>query len=137
VAEEGGEAVPEDAAGDDVVAVAVGAERCLRVVHVQHPHALQPDACVEIAERRRERLHPGDVDARCPPVAGVEADAEPRVGVEHVEERGELGHGAADRAARPGRVLEAEPQLVGRELEELLKGRRHELDRLLEAVPQV
>ena len=119
VAEEGRETVAEDAFGDDLVPVDVRAERRLRVVDVEQAEPLEPDPRVELAERLLERARVGDVDSRGPPVAGVEADAEPRVRVERVEEGGELRHRAADRAARAGGVLEAEPEPVRRQLEQV------------------
>ena len=44
VSEEGREAVAEEPSCDDVVAVAVRAERGLRVVDVEDAQALEPDA---------------------------------------------------------------------------------------------
>ncbi len=49
MSEEGREAVPEEAPRDNVVAVAVRAERCLRVVDMEDSKALEADARVELA----------------------------------------------------------------------------------------
>ena len=50
VAEERREPVAEDAVGDDLVAVTVRPERRLRVVHMEEPEPLEPDALVELVE---------------------------------------------------------------------------------------
>ncbi len=70
-------------------------------------------------------------------MTGVEADAQARVAVERVAESGELRDRAADRATRAGGVLEAEPELVGRQLEKVAKRRCHLPDRVAEAVAEV
>ena len=55
VAEEGREPVADEPPADELVAVAVRAERRLRVVHVQDAEPIEPDARVEIGERVVER----------------------------------------------------------------------------------
>ena len=103
---------------DRVVAVAVRAERLLRVVDVQAAQPVEADLAVEVGDGGVEHGLVGDVDARRVPVAGVEADAEPRMVVERGMDRGELVGRASDRAARAGRVLHQQPQVVGRQLEQ-------------------
>ena len=76
----------------------------------------------------------GDVDARRVPVAGVEAEPEPRVMVERVVDRGELVGRAADRAAGAGRVLHQQPEVVGRQLEQLAERGNDLLEAGLEAL---
>ena len=65
------------------------------------------------------------------------ADAEAWVPRRRVAQDGQLGDRTADRATCARRVLHAQPQVVGRELEELLDRRRDDLDRLVEAVPEM
>ena len=88
-------------------------------------------------EQRVELAAVGDVVAGGEQVARVEADAEPRVGVESVVERGQLLERAADRAARACGVLHAEPGRVVAVLERLGQRRRDPLDRGLEPRAQV
>ena len=83
-----------------------------------------PIALVDVRERLRRPRRVGDVDAGDEPVARVEADAEPRVAVEGVDEGGELVDRAAHRPSRAGGVLEDEPESLVRELEQLAE-RRH------------
>ncbi len=78
-----------------------------------------------------------DVVAGCVEVARVEADAEPRVGVESLVERGQLLERAADRPARACRVLHAEPGRLVAVFERLCQGRRDPLDRGLEPGAEV
>ena len=104
---------------------------------MEHANPLDPDACIEIRERLVERGRIRDVDTRRPPVARVEAEAEPRMPVDGVRERRELGDRAADRAARSGSVLHAQPEIVGRELEELAQRGLDDLDGLVEPEPEV
>ena len=70
-------------------------------------------------------------------MARVHANSEPRVPVQRVAERGELRNRAADGAARTRGVLEAEPEIVGRELEELAKCRGDGFHRVVESVAEV
>ncbi len=88
------------------MAVEVRPERRRRVVDVQAAQPVEPDAAVELGNRRVERRGVGDIDARGPPVAGVEADTESRVTVDGVDERGELVERAADRATGARAVLQ-------------------------------
>ena len=62
---------------DVVVAISVRAEGRLRVVHVQAAQPLEPELLVELGDRGLECGLVGHVDARGPPVAGVDADTEP------------------------------------------------------------
>ena len=87
----------------------------------RHRRRSSPILRVEVGDRRVERGRIGDVDPRCVPVAGVEADPETWVMVERVVDRGQLVRGAADRAAGAGRVLHQEPEVVGRQLEQLVE----------------
>ena len=105
------------------VAIAVRAEGCVRIVDVETAQPIEPDRVVELAECRVERDGIGDVDAGDPPVARVEADPEPRVPLEGVEDRRQLGDRAAHRAARAGGVLQHEPEPVVRQLEQLAEHR--------------
>ena len=82
--------------------VAVRAQLGGGVVHVEAAEAVQADPLVDLDERRVVGRRVGDVDARDPEVAGVEAEPEPRMAVEPVDERGELVDRAADRAAGSG-----------------------------------
>ena len=61
----------------------------------------------------------GDVVARGVEVARVEADPEPRMPVEPVEQRLQLLERAADRAAGAGRVLDQQPRVAVAALEDL------------------
>ena len=137
MAEEGCEPVADEALADELVAIAIRAERCLRVVHVEDAEAVEPDRGVELLERGVERGGIGHVDAGGPPVAGVETDAEPRVAIRRVRERGELGDRPADRPACTGGVLHAEPEVVGRQLEELAKRGLDERDGFVEPEAEV
>ena len=117
--EEGREPVADEPVADELMSVAVRPERGLRVVRVEYANPLDPDARVEIRESLVEARRVRDVDTRRPPVARVETEAEPRVPVDGVGESGELGDRAADGAAGASCVLHAQPEVVGRELEEL------------------
>ena len=125
MAEEGRKAVTDEAARDDVVPIAVRAERCLRVVDVEEPQPVEADSRIQVGDCVVERRRARHVDPGRPPVARVEADAEPPVAVRRVAERSELGDRPADRATCSRGVLEAEPELVGRQRQELAeRGRR-------------
>ena len=87
--------------------------------------------------RRGDRLRLADVDARDVEVAGVEADAEPRMRVERVDDRRQLVDRATDRAARAGRVLEQEPRRLRAAVEHLAQGRHGPLEPRLEAAAEV
>src|SRR4051794_22937997 len=105
--QEHGAAVGAELALRDVgVAVAVGAERRLRVVEVQRPDALDPDELDALVEHRAERLLGPDLEARGQKVAGVQADPEALVAAGGVDERGELVKRAPERPARARGVLE-------------------------------
>jgi hypothetical protein len=106
IREEGAEPFAHQALEDVGVPVAVRAELGSRVVEVEAAQTVEADALVDLVEGRGEDRRVGDVDSRHPQVAGVQAEAEARVAVEAVDEDGELVHGAADRPAGSGRVLE-------------------------------
>ena len=77
--EERGAAVLAELALADVrVAVAVGAERRLRVVEVQRADAAAPELAAGLAQHRVHRRGRADVIAGGEQVAGVQADAEAR-----------------------------------------------------------
>src|SRR6185503_11529939 len=109
VREEDAELVPDEALADVRVAVAVRAEPRQRVVHVQHAEPVEPDPVVDLLDEPIELVPVGHVVAGHPEVAGVEADAEPRVRAEPVDDDRELVDRAPDRPAGAGGVLEAEP----------------------------
>jgi hypothetical protein len=102
-----------DLALEDVgVPVAVRAERRAGVVYVQRPQPVEPDALFDLVHAGVERRAIGDVDARDPEVARVEADAESRVAVQPLHEDGQFVHRAADRPTGARRVLDQEPGCV-------------------------
>src|SRR3954470_17099015 len=111
--QEHGAAVGAELALRDVgVAVAVRAERRLRVVEVQRPDALDPDELDALVEDRAERVGGADLEPRSEQVTGVEADAEALVAARRVDERGELVERAAERAAGARGVLEVQRAAV-------------------------
>ena len=79
----------------------------------------------------------GHVDPGRPPVARVDADPEARMPVDRVGEHLELGDRAADRSAGARGVLQAQPEVVGRQLEQLAKRGHDELHRVVEAEAEV
>ena len=83
------------------VPIAIRAERRLRIVDVKAAQSLEADACVEFGEEILDRGRIGDIEARHPGVARIDAEAEARM-VDGLHDRGELGRVAADRAARAG-----------------------------------
>ena len=94
----------ELALADVGVAVAVGAQRRLRVVEVQRAEAAQADRRRRTRRARRASASArADVVARGEQVAGVEADAEALVAAGGVEQRGQLVERAPERAARARR----------------------------------
>jgi hypothetical protein len=117
VTEERRHALPDRALPERRVAVAVRAEADLGVVDVQAAEPVEPDPLVEIVDSRVEGGAVGHVDARHPPVARIEADAEAGVCVEPVDDRRELVHRAADRASGAGGVLQHQPEAVVRQLQ--------------------
>src|SRR5216683_7557837 len=102
--QEDAELAPEDSVPDVLVAVAVRAERSLRVVHVQSAQPVEPDRLVELVEHAVQLLALGDVVAGDEEVARVEADAEARMPVEPLVDHRQLPDRAADRSAGTGRV---------------------------------
>ena len=84
------------------VPVAVRPQLGGRVVDVEATEPVEADPLVDLAEGRVVGLRIGDVDARDPEMAGVEAEPQARVAVEPVDERRELVDRAADRAAGAG-----------------------------------
>jgi hypothetical protein len=104
--QEDAEILAEQAFADVVVAVAVRAERRLRVVRVQRAQSVESDQLVELSEDAIELLAVGHVVAGGVEMARIEADPEPLVPVERRIERRELFHRAADRVSGAGRVLD-------------------------------
>src|SRR5919197_6028888 len=100
---------------------------------MERPQAVEPDCVVDLLQQAVELAAVGDVVARGVEMAGVEAEPEPRVVVEAVVDRGELGNGAADRAAGAGGVLHQEPSAVVAPLEALRERLDDAIERLLEA----
>jgi hypothetical protein len=90
VPEEDAELLAHQAVADVLVAVAVRAERRLRVVHVQAAQALDADVPAELPEQVVERGRLGDVVAGREQVARIEADAEPLVAVDRLVDRRKL-----------------------------------------------
>ena len=131
--EEDAELVAHQALADVVVTVAVRAQGRLRVVHVQCLEAVEPDLFVHFLYDAVQLVSVGDVVARGVQVARVEADADARVAVEAVDERGELVDRAADRVARAGRVLDQQPGVVRAALEALLQCGHDAFQPLVEA----
>src|SRR3954447_165101 len=122
---------PELALGDVGMAVAVGAERRLRVVEVQRPDPLDADELDALVEDRAERVGRADLEARREQGAGVQADPEALVASGGVDERRELVEGAPERAARAGGVLEMEGAAVAlgqRLADDLPRARNRGLD---------
>ena len=96
------------------------------VVDVQRAQPVEPDPCVDLARRaRRPPLGSVDVVAGGVEVARVEADAEPRMAVEPLEQRLQLLERAADRAAGAGRVLHQQPRVARRSARGSAPARRH------------
>src|SRR5207247_439024 len=77
----------------------------------------EPDGLLDLVDAGVERLRVGDVDARDPQVAGVEADAEAWMAAEPLDEGCELSDRPPDRPARAGGVLDQEPARVRAVLE--------------------
>ena len=103
--EEDSEPFPDQPVADVVVPVAVRAQRRLGIVGMQRAQAVEADPVVEVGEQCVKTTVVGDVDAGHEEVARVEADAEPFVAPERVEDERELVERAADRSAGAGRVL--------------------------------
>src|SRR5690242_16236470 len=109
-----------------LVPVAVRAERHGGVVHVDAREAVEPEVGLEVVHHPREPVVRSDVEAAGEHVAAVEAHADPLRPAAEVDELVELLERPADRASRPGGVLEEEAARVG--LAE------HLLDRLTDAL---
>ena len=95
------------------MAVAVGAERRLRVVDVQRAQPAEPDDPVELVEHAGEPVGRADVVAGGEQVAGVEADAEPLAAAGDLDQPRELLERAPQRAARAGGVLQVQLAVAG------------------------
>ena len=80
---------------------------------MQRSEPLQPDERAALVEDRVEAVDRADVIARREQVTGVQAQAEAVVAAGGLDQRGELGEGAPERAARAGRVLEVQRASVG------------------------
>src|SRR5262245_3026806 len=137
VAQEDRELVADQPFADVRVAVAVRAERRLRVVHVERPQPVEPDQPIEVVEEPVQDGGVGDVVAGRPEVARVEADAEPGMAVEPLDECRELLERATDRVAGAGRVLEKEPGRIRATLEHLFERRNRPVEPGLEAGAEV
>jgi hypothetical protein len=137
VAEEDGELVADESLAKVRVAVTVGAQRGLGVVHVKGSQAIESDQAVELVEQRIERGRVGHVVPGCPEMAGIEADAEASMAPQPVDERCQLLERATDRPAGTGGVLDQEPRLVGTALQHLLDRGSRTLQARLEAGPEV
>ncbi len=135
--EEGREPLAQLAFWHDVVPVAIGSQRRIRVVDVKDTHAPEADPPVEILQCLVEDRRVRHVDPGRPPVAGVEADSKSPMPVQPVEQGFELGDRPPDGSACAGSVLHAEPQLVGRQLEQIPELGRHDVERVVEAVAEV
>src|SRR5205823_8462556 len=135
--QEHAELLAELALEDVRVPVAVRAERGGGVVDVQRAKPVEADPGVELVEARVELGRVGHVDAGHPEVAGVEADAEPRMPLEPLPDRRELRDRATDRPAGARRVLHQQPCLLGAELQHLLQRGNDALEPGLEAAAQV
>src|SRR5262249_57662291 len=105
MSEEGAEALADQPLADVVVAVAVRAEGRFRVVRVECAKSVEAHARIDVREQRVERSAIGDVHARRVEVTRVEAEPEPLVPAERVEDRRELVEPASARAPPPGRAL--------------------------------
>ena len=90
------------------VAVAVGAERRLRVVEVQRADPPRAERAPGLAQHRVHLGGRADVVARGEQVARVEAHPQPLLAAGGVEQPRELLEGAPERAAGPRRVLEVQ-----------------------------
>jgi len=91
---------------------------------VQGPQPLEPDRLVDLGDELAERGAVADVVAGGVEMAGVEADPEPGMAVERIEQLRELGDRAADRASGAGGVLHQQPGVGARGLEDALQGGR-------------
>ena len=119
---------PELSVTDVLVPVAVGAQRRLGVVEVQHDEALEAAGLVERLERRVDAGRGAQVVAGLEEVRRVEADADAGVAVDRVDHRRQLVEAHAHRAAGAGRVLEQDAHvgvadLVERGAQRLLDAR--------------
>src|SRR3954453_13750914 len=85
--EEDAQVLAEQAVADVVMPIAVGAERRLWGVLVQHAEAIEADLLIDLDEHLVQLLPTGDFVAGHVKVAGVEADAEPLVLPEGCVER--------------------------------------------------
>ena len=113
VREEDRELLPSWPLADVRVAVAVRPELGGRVVDVEAAEAVEPDPLVELRRASSRGRPVGDVDARDPEVAGVEAEPQRADGGRAASTRSrELVDRAADRPARAGGVLDQEPGWV-------------------------
>jgi hypothetical protein len=137
VAEEDAHALGDLSLAQVRVAVAVGAQRCSGVVHMQRSQAVEADALLDLVQASVQRRAIRDIGARDPEVARVEADAKPRVPVEAVYEDRQLVDRAADRPAGSGGVLDQEPGRLGAALERALERRHDVLETRLEAGAEV
>src|SRR3954454_17528129 len=113
VGEEGAETLAHHPFEDIRVAVEVRSERGGAVVDMERPYAVDAEVVVDLLDERLDGLGVGDVVAGGKEMARVEADAEPRVRVEPVDEYRELVDRPPDRRTRARRVLHQEPRVAG------------------------
>jgi hypothetical protein len=95
---------------------------------VQRAQALESDPRVQLGDDRVQRGSVGHVAARHVQVARVQADAEPRVGVEALVQKRELVDRASDRPAGAGGVLHQQPGRVRAAVEHVPHRRLDALD---------
>src|SRR3954447_2337009 len=137
VREEHADPFAHHAVPDVVVAVAVRAERRLRVVRMEHAQPIEADPRVDVAQKRVVRVGVGDVHTGHVEVTGVETDPEALVPAERVEQHSELVDRSSDRAAGSGRVLHQQPRALAAALEHLLHRGHGSLEARLEPGAQV
>ena len=113
--------------------VAIRPERRLRVVDVQRAQAVEADLLVDLVEQAVERRGIGDVVARRVQVARVEAEAEPGVPPEPVDDHRQLVDRAADRSAGARGVLDQEPRPAVARVERGLERGRDAIERRAES----
>ena len=94
---------------------------------MQHSKPVEPDAFVDLGHDRVHRRRVAHVDARDEEMTRVEADAEPFVSSERLEDDGELLDRSADGSTRACRVLHQQPRPVVAPVQHLSQGRHDAL----------
>ncbi len=130
--EEHAELLAHEPLEDVVVAIAVRAEGRLRVVDVEAADPVETDPLVDLVEEPIDLITIGDVIARRVEVAGVEAEPEPGMLPDPVDDRRELVDGASDRPARARGVLDEKVCLADAALERGLERSRHAIESALQ-----